>query len=184
MQLSDVFLQLGEERLRQLVKGISIGTLRTYQLYDRFKTRTHLPKVNTENLRKAIPKFWQRLNDRDDEFATDLEKLTAAIQSRTAANEPIWVFPSEALLYFLADRPQPTRFPLAIFAVTRDQRHELIAELQHTEPRWAVVYPDAPLHDRVPYSEAMPEVVEYLQKNYELDNRVGAFLLLRRKPGG
>src|SRR5579884_343734 len=74
MQLSDVFLQLGEERLRQLVKSISIGTLRTYQLYDRFKTRTHLPKVNTENLRKAIPKFWQRLNDRDDEFATDLSQ--------------------------------------------------------------------------------------------------------------
>ena len=118
-----------------------------------------------------------------DEFATDLEKLTVAIQSRTAANEAIWVFPSEALLYFLADRPQATRFPLAIFAVTRDQRHELIAELQHTQPRWAVVYPDASLHDRIPYSEAMPEVIEYLEKNYEFDNRVGAFLLLRRKPG-
>ncbi len=58
MQLSDVFLQLGEERLRQLVRNISIGKLRTYQLYDRFKTRTHLAKVNTENLRGAVPKFW------------------------------------------------------------------------------------------------------------------------------
>ncbi|HZL57955.1 MAG TPA: hypothetical protein VFC21_12775 [Bryobacteraceae bacterium] len=74
MQLSDVFLQLGEERLRQLVRGISIGKLRTYQLYDRFKTRTHLPKVNTDNLRKATPKFWQRLEAHDEEFATDLSQ--------------------------------------------------------------------------------------------------------------
>jgi hypothetical protein len=74
MQLSDVFLQLGQEHLRQLVRGISIGKLRTYQLYDRFKTRTHLPKVNTENLRNAVPKFWQRLEAHDEEFATDLSQ--------------------------------------------------------------------------------------------------------------
>lgn len=74
MQLSDVFLQLGEERLRQLVRNISIGKLRTYQLYERFKTRTHLPKVNTENLRKAVPKFWTRLQAHDIEFATDLSQ--------------------------------------------------------------------------------------------------------------
>jgi hypothetical protein len=74
MQLSDVFLQLGEEHLRQLVRGISIGKLRTYQLYDRFKTRTHLPKINTENLRKAAPRFWERLAAHDEEFATDLSQ--------------------------------------------------------------------------------------------------------------
>ena len=74
MQLSDVFLELGEEHLRQLVRGISIGKLRTFQLYDRFKTRTHLPKVNTENLRKATPRFWERLQAHDEEFATDLSQ--------------------------------------------------------------------------------------------------------------
>ncbi len=74
MTLSDVFLQLGEERLRQLVREISIGKLRTYQLYERFQIRTHLPKVNTENLRKAVPKFWKRLETHDEEFATDLSQ--------------------------------------------------------------------------------------------------------------
>jgi hypothetical protein len=74
MQLSGVFLQLGEERLPQLLRGISIGKLRTYQLYERFKIRTHLPKVNTENLKKAAPRFWKRLQDQDEEFATDLSQ--------------------------------------------------------------------------------------------------------------
>jgi hypothetical protein len=74
MQLSGVFLQLGEERLPLLLRGISIGKLKTYQLYERFKTRTHLPKVNTESLRKAASRFWTRLNDSDEEFATDLSQ--------------------------------------------------------------------------------------------------------------
>lgn len=74
MTLSDVFLQLGEERLRQLVREISIGKLRTYQMYERFRIRTHLPKVNTENLRKAVPRFWKRLEEHDEEFATDLSQ--------------------------------------------------------------------------------------------------------------
>jgi hypothetical protein len=72
MELTGVFLQLGEERLKQLVRAISIGKLRTYQLYERFKIRTHLPKLNTENLRAATPRFTKRLEEGDQEFATDL----------------------------------------------------------------------------------------------------------------
>ena len=116
-----------------------------------------------------------------DEFARDLTELIREIQSRTAPNEPIWVFPNEALIYFLADRPQPTRFPLAVFAVTRAQRQQLIADLERTRPRLAIVYRDAPLHDRIPHEVALPEVVEYLANNYELDHDVGSFALLRRK---
>ena len=74
MQLSEVFLALGEERLRDLIRGISIGKLRTYQLYERFKIRTHLTKLNTENLRKATPRFWQRLSEKDNDFASDLSQ--------------------------------------------------------------------------------------------------------------
>jgi hypothetical protein len=115
-----------------------------------------------------------------DEFAHDLEELTRAIQSRTAPNEPFWVFPNEALLYFLADRPQPTHFPLAIFAVTRKQREQLIADLERTRPRWAIIYLDAPTSDGIPYNIALPEVVAYLNANYEIESDIGAFVLMRR----
>jgi hypothetical protein len=74
MQLTDVFLNLGEDQFSKLVRSISIGKLKTYQLYERFKLRTHVPKLNTENLRKATPKLWQRLQERSDEFATDLSQ--------------------------------------------------------------------------------------------------------------
>jgi hypothetical protein len=72
MQLCDVFLQLGEDRFSQLVGAISIGKLKTFQLYERFKTRSHLAKLNVETLRKAAPRLWSRLKDHNDDYATDL----------------------------------------------------------------------------------------------------------------
>ncbi len=72
MQLSEAFLSLGEDVFADLVRHISIGKLRTYQLYETLKTRAHLAKLNTETLRKATPRFWVRLSERDDDFARDL----------------------------------------------------------------------------------------------------------------
>lgn len=72
MQLSDAYLDLGEDGFARLIRSISIGKLKTYQIYEPFKVRTHLHKVNTEGLRKATPRFWARLTERDEEFAKDL----------------------------------------------------------------------------------------------------------------
>lgn len=72
MQLSDIFLRLGEERFQQLMHSISMGKLKTYQLFDRVKTRVHLNKLNAETLRKATPRLFARLQEHDDDFATDL----------------------------------------------------------------------------------------------------------------
>lgn len=72
MQLCDIYLQMGEEQLHQLLRAVSLGRLKTYQLFDRFKTRLHLTKLNSETLRKAAPRIWARLQERDDKFATDV----------------------------------------------------------------------------------------------------------------
>lgn len=72
MQLSDVFLSFGEDTFSQLVRQISIGRLKTYQMYEPFKTRAHLNKLNTEALRKGVPRFWARLAEHDEDFAKEL----------------------------------------------------------------------------------------------------------------
>jgi len=72
MQISDVYVGLGEEVFAQLIRSISIGKLRTYQIYEGFKVRAHLHKVNTESLRKSIPRFWVRISEREEDFAKDL----------------------------------------------------------------------------------------------------------------
>ena len=75
MQMCGVFQALGPAVFRQLVRGISIGKLKTYQIYERFKLRAHLVKLNSEALRKAEPKFWSRIEAGDEEFATDLSQV-------------------------------------------------------------------------------------------------------------
>jgi hypothetical protein len=72
MHLSEVYLKLGESGFGQLIRTISIGKLKTYQLYDAFKGSAHLTKLNTEALQKHIPRFWVRLSEGDQEFAKDL----------------------------------------------------------------------------------------------------------------
>jgi hypothetical protein len=72
MQLSEVFLSLGEDTFAQLVRQISIGKLKTYQLYEGFKTHAHVAKLNTESLRKGAPRFWARLGAHEEEFAKEL----------------------------------------------------------------------------------------------------------------
>lgn len=72
MQLPELFLGLGEDSFPELLRTISIGKLKTFQLYDRMKTRFHLAKLNSENIRKAAPRLWERLSQNDEDFATDL----------------------------------------------------------------------------------------------------------------
>src|SRR6202044_1701963 len=76
MQLSEIFLGQGEQSFAELVRAISIGKLKTYQLYDRMKVRFHLAKMNSESMKKAQPRFWARINEKDEDFATDLAQST------------------------------------------------------------------------------------------------------------
>src|SRR2546423_13448983 len=72
MDISDVYLGLGEDTFAALIRGISIGKLKSFQIYEGFKVRAHLQKVNTETLRKAVPRLWERISSHDEEFARDL----------------------------------------------------------------------------------------------------------------
>jgi hypothetical protein len=63
---------MGQDAFDRLVRSVSIGKLKTYQMYEAFKVRAHLSKVNTELLSKSVPKFWARLAGRDEEFGRDL----------------------------------------------------------------------------------------------------------------
>jgi hypothetical protein len=75
MRLSDIFVGLGEPAFQQLLRTVSIGKLKTFQLYDRVKLRFHMNKLNSENLRKAAPRLWARVSEHDEEFATDIAQV-------------------------------------------------------------------------------------------------------------
>jgi hypothetical protein len=72
MPLSQVYVGLGEDNLREVLKTVSMGRLRSYQLYERMKTRCHLSKLNTETLRRAAPRLFERLQAGEEDLATEL----------------------------------------------------------------------------------------------------------------
>jgi hypothetical protein len=72
MELTEIYLGLGQDAFGGMVRGMSIGKLKTYQIYEGFKVRAHLAKLNTESLRKAVPRFWTRISEKDEEFAKEL----------------------------------------------------------------------------------------------------------------
>jgi hypothetical protein len=72
MQLSQVYLGLGEPALGELLKGISLGKLKTFQLYERLKLRLHLSKLNSETLRRSASRLWPRLQEGDEDLANEL----------------------------------------------------------------------------------------------------------------
>lgn len=72
MQISDLLKSLGQDSFGELIRTISIGKLKTYQLYDPLKARTRVVKLNTEGLRKATGRLWERVSANDDDLSKDL----------------------------------------------------------------------------------------------------------------
>ena len=72
MELTDIFLALEREGFEELIKGISIGGLRTYQVYEPLKIHAGLHKLNRERLRKSVPRLWERIEGANQDLAHNL----------------------------------------------------------------------------------------------------------------
>ncbi len=72
MDLTEVFQALGRSSFQELVEGVSMGRLRTYDVYESFKVRAHLSKLNRERLRRAVPRLWDRLMQGEQDLAHEL----------------------------------------------------------------------------------------------------------------
>ena len=70
-----VFVALGPDVFQDLLRHVSMGKLKTFQIYDRFKVRARLAKLNSESLRKSHRKMWERLEAGEEDFATDLSQV-------------------------------------------------------------------------------------------------------------
>lgn len=72
MPLSQVYVGLGQEGVRELLSTISLGKLKTYQMFEPLKVRLHLTKLNSETLRRSVERLWPRLEQGDEDLAREL----------------------------------------------------------------------------------------------------------------
>lgn len=74
MTLCEVLAGLGQDRLNEVLRHISLGKLRTYQMFERIKLRFHVQKLNQEALRKIGPKLWARIQAGEEELAMEMSQ--------------------------------------------------------------------------------------------------------------
>jgi hypothetical protein len=74
MPLSEIFVGLGQGNLDQQLRTVSLGKLKTYQMFDRLRIRLHVSKLNQDALRKIGPKVYARLAGQEEDLAVELSQ--------------------------------------------------------------------------------------------------------------
>lgn len=90
------------------------------------------------------------------------------IAAHTKANDPVFVFTSQPIYYYLINRPNPSRFYTTWFADPKPYTLELLNDLQKNPPKY-IIYQTGSYYDRpdfIPMSERIPEVDSWIQHNY------------------
>ena len=112
--------------------------------------------------------------------AETLRKIHNFLEANTAPGEYTYFFPNEAAYYFLFNRNNPTRYFGAYHAVTRKQRRELVGDLEKNKPKYVIYSGNTFRIDGIPEDRQVPEVLEYLYREYRLDIDLKQVLILKR----
>ena len=119
--------------------------------------------------------------------ARDLSALFATLERRTARGEPIFVWPAETAVYFLADRPNPTRFGQLVpteaeLLRERDAavQHEMIAAIAAAGVHWVVVAPTDNVNG-MPFAGYAPLLAGWLDASYLPAEQYGYWTLRQRR---
>lgn len=110
--------------------------------------------------------------------AAQIDQVTAYLTSHTAPGDPIFVVPWAAGFYFLADRPNPTRFDVLLYG-DPDVYPCLIATLDERQPRF-VVYGYGWDVDGKRFSEYAQPIDQYIRTSYEVAARFDEYEIWRR----
>ncbi|HBA89287.1 MAG TPA: hypothetical protein DCZ75_15265 [Geobacter sp.] len=141
-------------------------------------------KFSVQRTGVALPWLKRGGTQFDKATAEDLVKIKGVLERHTKPGEPVLFFPNEAAYYFLFDRPVPSRYVHAYFAVTKQHRLEMVQELERSRPACVIHTLDNWRIDDIMEDVQVPEVVRYMKEKYEMAEDLGNMLVLRRKGRG
>ena len=95
-----------------------------------------------------------------------LAQAVRYVRERTGAREPILAVPNIPALYFLTDRPNPTRFVAMAQLVTNEHRVEAFRDLQRQPPSLVLFHGGPNNIDNIPPSRQFPNVLTYILTHY------------------
>lgn len=111
-----------------------------------------------------------------------IDGVSSYIVSHTAPGDPIFVVPWAAGLYFLTDRPNPTRYDLLYDgAIDHADYPALIQKLEQTKPNY-IVYGYAWDVDGKKFSDYARPIDQYIRSHYRIETRIADYEIWRRIP--
>ncbi len=114
--------------------------------------------------------------------AEDTNGVVGFLRDHTNESDPIYTFPYEGHIYFLADRRSASRFDLAIFATIRHEyMEEVISDLESKQPRFIVYNPNEYKILSIPNEQRISPIWAYIQRKYEFLAAYGDMRILVRK---
>jgi hypothetical protein len=119
----------------------------------------------------------------------DVVETADYLAARTGEDESIFVWGHYAVVYYLADRPNPTRFiidpPLSLpHGRQAEWRQEVMVDLTAELPAYVVVATDDTTDFELQTSEEQlsnfPALADFMASQYRLETVIGSFELYRR----
>ena len=96
-----------------------------------------------------------------------VKKIHEFLASNTEPDDYVYFFPNEAVYYFLFNRRNPTRYAMSYLAVTREQRLELVADLEKNKPVYVIYTINTWRPDNILENVQVPEIYSYILKKYQ-----------------
>jgi len=118
----------------------------------------------------------------DRTTAVSLREIKCFLDVNTRPRDYVYFFPNEAIYYFLFDRTNPTRYPIAYFATAYDRQHEVIRDLEKNRPRYVIYSRKTWRVDGIPEKIQIPEIVSYLDSRYRTVKHMEMIDALERIP--
>jgi hypothetical protein len=104
--------------------------------------------------------------------------LASVIQAEVPDGEPIFALPSDAELYFLADRPNPFRFYNTALGVRTDTELSTILDRLRRQPPRVITFRPADKYN----TSASHAIMRYVRSRYDLVEDVGGVEVYRIRP--
>jgi hypothetical protein len=117
----------------------------------------------------------------DDVTAKSISDIENFLTQHTHPGDYVYFFPNEAAYYFLFDRKNPTRYVLSYFAITRQQRLELISDIDKNRPEYVIYSRNTWRVDDIMERVQVKEVCDYIERMYSPIVDYGDIVVLKRQ---
>ena len=122
-----------------------------------------------------------KLKDDAKEQAKDIRLMQEYINRTTRKKDTIFLFNNMPGWYFLLDRENATKYDFPLLALLKRDRLELVAMLEKNNPVYIIEDLNAWPVDEVSDRQRMPEVLNYMNKNYFVYAKKEHFLIYKKR---